>query len=78
MKRTLIGGFLSLLGTIWGLPVWLSVANNLDETDNWYTPPGRVLTTVANMGLTVPLVLAVLLLVLGLVILAVEFFKKDS
>ena len=78
MKRSLIGGFLSLLGTIWGLPVWLSAANNLDETDHWFTPPGIFLTTVANMGLTVPLVLAVLLFVLGLVILAVEFFRKDS
>lgn len=78
MKRTLIGGILSLLGTIWGLAVLLSAANNLSETSSWYTPPGRFGTTVANMGLTVPLVLALLLFVLGLVILAVEFFRKDS
>lgn len=78
MKRALIGGFLSLLGTIWGLAVLLSAANALSETSSWSTPPGRFLTTVGNMGLVFPLVLALLLLALGLLIMAVEYFKKDS
>lgn len=75
MKRTLIGGFLSLLGTIWGLAVLLFVGNNL--ASGWSTPPGRFLTTVAETGMTLPFVLATLFLLGGLVIMAVEYFKKD-
>lgn len=76
MKRALIGGFLALLGTIWGLAVILFVGNNLVSA--WPTPPGRFLTTVAETGMTLPFVLAVLFVVLGLVILGVEYFKKDK
>lgn len=78
MKRTLIGGFLSLLGTIWGLAILLGAANNFSETTAWSTPPGRFGTTLVNMGLVFPLVLAMLLFVLGLAILVYEFFKKDN
>ncbi len=76
MKRTLIGGFLSLLGTIWGLAVILFVSNNM--VNNWYTPPGRFLTTVWETSMTAPFVLAVFFLLLGLVIMGIEYFKKDQ
>lgn len=76
MKRTLIGGFLSLLGTIWILAVLVFVGNNL--VSGWSTPPGRFLTTVAETGMTFPLILAILFLALGLIIMAVEFFKKEN
>jgi len=76
MKRTLIGGVLSLLGTIWGLPVVLFVSDNL--VSNWHTPPGVFLTTVWETGMTAPFVLAVVLLLAGLVILGIEYFRKDS
>lgn len=76
MKRVLIGGFLSLLGTIWGLAVIVFVGNNL--VSGWSTPPGRFLTTVSETGMTFPLIFAVLFLALGLIIMAVEFFKKEN
>ncbi len=76
MKRVLIGGFLSLLGTIWGLAVLVFVGNNL--VSGWSTPPGRFLTTVSETGMTFPLIFAVLFLALGLIIMAVEFFKKEN
>lgn len=76
MKRVLIGGFLSLLGTIWGLAVIVFVGNNL--VSGWSTPPGRFLTTVSETGMTFPLIFAVLFLGLGLIIMAVEFFKKEN
>ncbi len=76
VKRALIGGFLSLLGTIWGVVVLLYVADNW--VSNWYTPPGRFLTTVWETGMTAPFVLAMALLLAGLVILGIEYFKKDQ
>lgn len=76
MKRALIGGFISLLGTIWGLAIALAAANNL--VSGWTTPPGRFLTTVAEMGFVPLFAMAIILIVLGLVIMAIEYFKKDE
>lgn len=76
MKRVLIGGFLSLLGTIWGMAVLLFVGNNMASA--WSTPPGRFLTTVAETGLTLPFAVSILFVALGLVIMGIEYFKKDK
>ena len=42
------------------------------------TPPGRFLTTVLEMGLTFLFALGVLFVVVGIAIMAIEFFRKDS
>ncbi len=76
MKRVFIGGFLSLLGTIWGLAVLLFAGNNL--VSGWATPPGRFLTTVLEMDMGIPLLLSVVFVVLGVVIMGVEYFRKDQ
>ena len=75
MKRALIGGFISLLGTIWGLAIALVASNNL--VSSWITPPGRFLITVAEMGFAPLFAAAIILIVLGLVLMAIECFKKD-
>ena len=76
MKRALIGGFISLLGTIWGLTIAVAASNNL--VSSWATPPGRFLTTVSEMGFVPLFAMAIILGVLGLVIMAIEYFKKDE
>ena len=76
VKRVLIGGFLSLVGTIWSLAVILFAGNHL--VSSWGTPPGRFLTTVMDTGMLMPLILACLIFVSGLLILCVEYFKKDK
>lgn len=76
MKRVLIGGFLSLLGTLWGGGVLAYAVTHL--TDAWNNPPGRLLTTIAEQHLLPVFLLAVLFVVLGLVILGVEFFRKEE
>ena len=76
MKRALIGGFISLLGTIWGLAIAVAASNSL--VSGWTTPPGRFLTTVSQMGFVPLFVMAIVLIVLGLVIMAIEYFKKDK
>lgn len=76
MKKVLIGGFISLLGTIWGLAVIIFTSNNL--VSSWPTLLGRFFTTVSELGMTVPFVISILFVVLGLVVMAVEYFKKDN
>lgn len=75
MKRALIGGFMSLLGTIWGLAVIVCTGNNL--VSSWSTPPGRLLTTILETGMTLPMILSALFLILGITVMAVEYFRKD-
>ena len=75
MKRVLIGGFLSLIGTIWELAIIVFVGNNL--VSGWSTPPGRFLSTVIETGMTSPMIIATLLLLVGLLIMGIEYFKKD-
>ena len=76
MKRALIGGFISLLGTIWGLAIAVAASNSL--VSGWTTPPGRFLTTVSQMGFVPLFVMAIVLIFLGRVIMAIEYFKKDK
>lgn len=76
MKRALIGGFISLLGTIWGLAIAMAASNNL--VSGWTTPPGRFLSTVAEMGFAPLFAAAIILIVLGLVLMAIEYFKKGE
>lgn len=76
MKRALIGGFISLIGSIWALAIILLAANNL--TDGWSTPPGRLLTTISELNMTFLFVFSIVFVVLGIVIMLIEFFKKDT
>ena len=76
MKRALIGGFLSILGAIGVLGVLLPANANL--TSGWSTPPGRLLTTVSELGLTAALVISGLLLLLGVAAMVVEYFRPDA
>ena len=76
MKRAIIGGFLSLIGTIWELAVIIFAGNNM--VSGWSTPPGRFMTTIIETGMSFPMVVASVLLVLGLVILGIEYFRKEK
>lgn len=76
MKKAVIGGFLSLIGSIWTLAVVFISANNL--VNGWQTPPGRFLSTVSELGLTFIFVISILLVIVGILIMVMEFFKKDK
>jgi hypothetical protein len=43
----------------------------------WSTPPGRFLTTVSELNMTSLLVFSSIVLALGVIIMAIEYFKKD-
>ena len=76
MKRVLVGGFLSLIGSIWTLAIMLLAVTNL--TDYWSTPPGRLLTTITNFEMMPWFVISVLLIIFGIILMIIEYFKKDS
>ena len=76
MKRALIGGFLSLIGSIWSLAIVFIAGNNL--VTSWDRDVGRLWTTVIEMNLMFLFVLAVVFIVLGITLMAVELFRKEK
>ncbi len=76
LKRAIIGGFISLIGSIWTLAVIIS-ANNY-PIDGWSTPPGKLLMQITESNLTVWFGVSIAMVVLGIVLMAIEYFKKDN
>ena len=72
MKRTLIGCWLTLLGTLWGGGILMAASQQL--VTSWYG--NRLLATIKELGLAVPFVLAAAFLIGGLAIMTVEYFQK--
>ena len=75
MKQALIGGFLSLIGSIWALAVIFLAGNNL--VSSWPTRLGRFWGTVVEMGLLPVFVLSVMFVIAGVIIMGVELFRKE-
>ena len=76
VKKVIIGGFSSLIGTIWGLAITIFIANDL--TSSWATPPGRFLTTVIESGMMIPMIISFVFLLFGLFAMGTEYFKKEN
>lgn len=76
MKKVLIGGFLSLVGMLGVIAVYVVGVTNL--VSSWNTPPGRFLSTVSEFGMTALFALSWFILVAGIVVMAIEFFRKES
>ena len=75
MKKVLIGGFLSLLGSIWALGVLFVAGNNM--LSGWSTPPGRFLSTVIELDLMPIFTVSIIFVIIGVSIMVFEFFKKE-
>lgn len=78
MKKVLIGGFLSLVGSFWCMGGLIGAAMNVYNVGSWSTPPGRFGTSLLESGMAWPVALGGLLLALGLVIMGVEYFRKEK
>lgn len=76
MKRAIIGGFISLIGSIWILAVIIS-ANNYN-INGWSTPPGKLLTQIEESNLMLWFCISIAMVILGIILMIVEYFKKDS
>ena len=75
MKRVLIGGFLSLVGSIWTLAVLLCA--NSHAIGGWATPPGKLMTQLNESGLTSWFTASVVVTALGMALMAIEYFRRD-
>ena len=76
MKKTLIGGILTLAGSIWALAILTAAGNNL--VNGWDTSLGRFWSTVVDMNLVFLFVLSCIVTVFGIVVLLVELFRKEK
>ncbi len=76
MKRAMIGGFISIIGSIWTMAVIIS-ANNY-PINGWSTPPGKLLTQITESNLIVWFGISVATVVLGIILMAIEYFRKDN
>ena len=76
LKRAIIGGFISLIGSIWVLAIIIS-ANNY-AINGWTTPPGKLITQMIESNLVVWFGIFVATIVLGIVLMIIEYFKKDN
>ncbi|EOS67573.1 hypothetical protein [Oscillibacter sp. 1-3] len=76
MKRTLIGGFFTMLGSFWCMFILLYIQDRM--VTSWHTPPGRVITTLGETHMGIPFLLAAALAAVGLAILIREYFRKES
>ena len=76
MKRAVIGGFLSLIGSIWALAIIFIAGNNL--VTSWDTKLGRFLSTIIEMDLTLLFAFSVVFIVLGIILMTVELFCKEK
>ncbi len=76
LKRAIIGGFISLIGSIWALAV-IICANNY-TINGWSTPPGKLLTQIAESNLVLWFCISIALVILGIVLMIIEYFRKDS
>lgn len=64
MKRVIKGGFLTLSGTI-GITGTMMVAMQ-SPANAWVTPPGRMIISIFENGLSLPAILFLVLFVCGL------------
>ena len=76
MKRVFIGGFISLIGSLWALAIVFLAGNNL--TSGWTVPPGRLLTTISELDMMTLFVVSIVLVLLGIVLMIIEYFRKES
>ena len=75
MKRAIIGGFISLIGSIWTLAVVISASSY--AIGGWSDPPGRLVTQIMESNLTVWFGISIAIVVLGVILMAIEYCKKD-
>lgn len=76
MKRAIIGGFVSLIGSIWAITIVFLAGSNL--VTSWDTKLGRLWSTVIEMDLAFLFVISVVFIVLGLILMAVELICKEK
>ena len=74
MKRALIGGFFSLIGSIWTLAIVFVASSDL--AISWDAQVGRLLTTIIDMNLLFLFILSIAFIILGFI--GIIDYKKNK
>ena len=64
------------MGSIWSFAIVLITENNL--VTSWDTGLGRFWSTVVEMHLMFLFVLSIVFVVLGIILMAIELFRKEE
>ena len=75
MKKAIIGGFLSLICTIWLCTLYCTVMDHM--VTEYFDPPGPFFSTVQALNLTIPMLLLFIGFIIGIIIMGREFFRKE-
>ena len=73
MKRALLGGFLTTIGSIWTAAAVLHTDIHMDKLLGWRIPPGKFVTAAFEYGGVIPLLLGLIMLFAGAWIMFQEF-----
>lgn len=73
MKKVIIGGFLAVVSSIWAIAIGAYVQFNL--VSDW--SGSRFWSSASQLGVILPLILSLIILALGIVIMCIEYFRKD-
>lgn len=73
MKKVIIGGFLAVVSSIWSIAIGAYVQFNL--VSDW--SGSRFWSSASQLGVILPLILSLIILALGIVIMCIEYFRKD-
>lgn len=75
MKKVIIGGFLIVVSSLWAIVIGAYVQFNLAST---YYGGSRFWSSASQLGVIVPLIISLIILALGIIIMGIEYFRKDK
>lgn len=75
MKKAMIGSIVLFVGAIWITAILYFAVSH--PVSSYFTPPGRLLSTLIFYDLVIPFYISIIFLIVGIVILGLEYFKKE-
>lgn len=74
MKRVIIGGFLSVISSILAIVIGAYVQFNLAPS---WSGSSRFWSSASQLGVIVPLIISLIILALSIIIMCIEYFRKN-
>ena len=75
MKKVIIGGFLAVISSIWAIIIGAYVQLNLASS---WSGSSRFWSSASQLGVIVPLIISLIILTLSIIIMCIEYFRKDK
>lgn len=75
MKKTVIGGILTCIGSLISLSIIILAAFEVPDIHEWRG--SKLDEAINSLSLGFPLIIGILFLIMGLIVLAIEYFRTD-